>query len=327
MRRIPKKGEVSGGIYAPLPASAGLALSAKNYSIRDFPEKLLVKLPAGASFNQKIDAFYKHQGGALSLEVLREETRKRFEGNIDRINAILEKLKEKEADFSNAEQYKEQADKILAELGPGKNEAALQEVKSFYEKYKKAKSGLEEIRRRIEEEKKALSRQEEFMDKILLETNPLVLQKQLKSGFGLQAQAPGSFLPRRDLKRPGLSFHRGLWLIMVGRDARENDALLRKYVKGNDLWLHVRDFPGSYVFIKNISGKTVPLEILLDAGNLAVFYSKGRNSGKAELFYTQVKYLRRTGKKGLVIPTQEKNLSIKLDNVRLREILSDLPPL
>jgi predicted ribosome quality control (RQC) complex YloA/Tae2 family protein len=74
------------------------------------------------------------------------------------------------------------------------------------------------------------------------------------------------------------------------------------------------------VFVKQRAGKTVPLEILLDAGNLAVFYSKGRNNGAGDLFYTQVKYLRRAkdGPKGLVIPTQEKNLHIKVDEIRLR---------
>jgi predicted ribosome quality control (RQC) complex YloA/Tae2 family protein len=76
------------------------------------------------------------------------------------------------------------------------------------------------------------------------------------------------------------------------------------------------------VFIKQRAGKTVPLEILLDAGNLAVFYSKGRNSGEGDLFYTQVKYLRRAkdGPKGLVLPTQEKNLHVRVESSRLKEL-------
>jgi predicted ribosome quality control (RQC) complex YloA/Tae2 family protein len=153
-----------------------------------------------------------------------------------------------------------------------------------------------------------------------LETNPLVLHKLLKSAGAL---ARGKLPARReDSKRPGLSFRRKNWLIIVGRDASENDALLRRHVKGNDLWLHARDYPGSYVFIKQQAGKTVPLDILLDAGNLAVFYSKGRNSGEGDLFYTQVKYLRRAkdGPKGLVIPTQEKNLHVKVESARLKEL-------
>jgi predicted ribosome quality control (RQC) complex YloA/Tae2 family protein len=76
------------------------------------------------------------------------------------------------------------------------------------------------------------------------------------------------------------------------------------------------------VFIKQRPGKTVPLDILLDAGNLAVFYSRGRNNGEGDLFYTPVKYLRRVknGPKGLVTPTQEKNLHVKVETSRLREL-------
>jgi predicted ribosome quality control (RQC) complex YloA/Tae2 family protein len=159
----------------------------------------------------------------------------------------------------------------------------------------------------------------------LTETNPLVLQKKLKAGAD-HMRAGGNTVSaqakRADMKRPGLSFRRDEWLIIVGRDAAENDDLLRHHVKGNDLWLHARDYSGSYVFIKQRSGKSYPLDILLDAGNLAVFYSKGRNNGEAGLFYTPVKFLRRAknGPKGLVIPTQEKNLHIKIDEKRLKEL-------
>ncbi|MFA7112708.1 MAG: hypothetical protein WC115_04130, partial [Sphaerochaeta sp.] len=69
--------------------------------------------------------------------------------------------------------------------------------------------------------------------------------------------------------------------------------------------------------------KTVPLEVLLDAANLAIVFSKAKKEGKADLYYTQVKHLRRAkgGKTGLVLPTQEKNLSVTLDETRLARLL------
>lgn len=123
---------------------------------------------------------------------------------------------------------------------------------------------------------------------------------------------------------PGLEFESGGFRILVGRNARENDALLRRYTRGNDTWMHARDYPGGYVFIKTRPGKSIPLEVLLDAGNLALQYSKAKANGQADLYYTQVKYLRRTktGKTGLVIPTQEKNLFVKADPQRLRRLLN-----
>ena len=312
MRRLPKKKEVSGGIYIPEPPPLGGAETNREYSIREFPEDLLAEPGADASFNKKIDAFYRREGGALSLEALKEEARRKFEGSIGRLGASLERLREKEADFSEAGRYREEGDRILSEMGPPA------EAAKCYEQYKKAKAGLAEIRNQIEEEEKELAQLDETLQKFLAETNPLVLHKLLNRHRG-RTDGARSF---ESAKRPGLSFRRKDWLIIVGRDASENDSLLRKFVKGNDLWLHARDFPGSYVFIKQRPGKTVPLDILLDAGNLALFYSKGRNNGEGDLFYTPVKYLRRAknGPKGLVIPTQEKNLHVKVETNRLREL-------
>jgi len=124
---------------------------------------------------------------------------------------------------------------------------------------------------------------------------------------------------------PGLQFESNNYTILVGRNSKESDKLLRKYVKGNDSWLHVRDFPGSHVFIKNKAKKSIPLEVLLDAANLALHFSKAKNSSSADLYVTQVKYLRRSkhGLLGSVIPTQEKNLHIKLDPERISKFLGD----
>jgi predicted ribosome quality control (RQC) complex YloA/Tae2 family protein len=343
MRRLPRKQEVSGGFYNPETAQGS---SSAAYTVRDFPEDLPV--PGEASFNQKIDAFYRREGGALSLEALQAEARRKYEGSIDRVKASLERLKEKEEDFSRAERFREYGDLILSNLNLVKPGAEWLETESFdaenpgtvrvkldprkapaaqaedyYEQYRKAKSGFAEIRNQIEEDERELARLEKTLETLLLETNPLALHKLLKKG-GTDGSMVGARIRREDSKRPGLTFRRKDWLIIVGRDAAENDALLRKHVKGSDLWLHARDFPGSYVFIKHRPGKTVPLDILLDAGNLAVFYSKGRNNGEGDLFYTPVKYLRRAknGPRGLVIPTQEKNLHVKVEAERLKELES-----
>jgi predicted ribosome quality control (RQC) complex YloA/Tae2 family protein len=88
------------------------------------------------------------------------------------------------------------------------------------------------------------------------------------------------------------------------------------------MWLHTRDCAGGYIFIKNRPGKTVPLDILLYAGNLALHHSKARSQGSADLYYTHVKYLRRAknAPKGTVLPTHEKNLFITRDSERLKKL-------
>ena len=82
------------------------------------------------------------------------------------------------------------------------------------------------------------------------------------------------------------------------------------------------------MFIRSLPGKSIPLDVLLDAGNLALFYSKGKANGRGELYYTRVKYLRRAkdGPLGLVLPTQEKNLSVILDKTRLTRLQNPSVP-
>jgi predicted ribosome quality control (RQC) complex YloA/Tae2 family protein len=334
MRRLPKRGEISGGRYAPEETFSTAPERVKQYEARD--------IAGSESFNEKIDLWYAEHGSALSLEALREQARRAFDGSIARLRASLEKLRAKETDYAAAEKLKEYGDLILANLSSinkgdewletenfyngelvrirlDGRQGAPAAARQYYEQYHKAKSGLAEVRAEIGAGEQELARLEATLEQLLAETNPLSLNKRLQRGGTPPTRGAGT---AADKKRPGLSFRRHDWLIIVGRDASENDALLRRHVKGNDLWLHARDYPGSYVFIKQRSGKTVPLDILLDAGNLAIFYSKCRNNGEGDLFYTPVKFLRRAkdGPKGLVLPTQEKNLHVKLDDARLKEL-------
>jgi len=329
MRRLPKRGEITGGLYSPAYIE-NKEKPTREFKIRD--------IPGEGSFNKKIDEYYTEKGGPLSLEILREQVKQKHENSIAKISAALEKLREKEADFAGASRFKVYGDLILSNFANIKPDDKWLETEEdgkkirialeprlspaaqagiYYEQYRKAKSGISEIVREIAAGEKEINELNEKLNRLLSETNPLILAKLIKSsGFSVQTKTQS----KKEKKRPGLSFKRGDWLILVGRDANENDELLRRHVKGNDLWLHVRDYHGSYVFIKQRSGKSFPLDIMLDAGNLALFYSKGRNNREADLFYTHVKYLRRAkdGPKGLVIPTQEKNLHIKLDDERLR---------
>lgn len=334
MRRSPRRGEISGGQYTPeeslsAQADTGPTRTKRNFEVRRFE--------TSGTFNEQLDAYYAEHGGALSLEVLRDQVRKRYEGRLGRLVASLDRLREKEATYTKGNTLKEYGDIVMAnlyhiktgdawfegtnfytnervriKLDPLKSPQA--NAEAYYEQYHKAKTGLKDVVEEIQRGEAERERLETELASLLTEDNPLRLHRAL--------QKQQQLIKPEDKKRPGLTFIRQGWTLIVGRDAAENDELLRHYVKGRDLWLHARDYPGSYVFIKAKPGKTVPLDILLDAGNLALFYSKGRNNGEGDLFYTQVKFLRRAkhGPKGLVIPTQEKNLHIVLETRRLKEL-------
>ncbi|MBQ4379439.1 MAG: DUF814 domain-containing protein [Treponema sp.] len=348
--RRPAKGEKTGEKLI-LPEEKKLSQEElkeleERFNVRTFEEVDFSGLQRSAqnagtplSFNQKIDFYYSENSAKTSLESLLEQAQKWYESHRSRLAASLERLKEKRETFRNAARYKHQGDLILAfgykidgksnfleceDYDTGKiisiridpKKSAQENAAEYYETYKKQTGGLENLDYDIESAEKELENLEKQYKEIISEKNPIKLEQVLR-----KTQKPKQ---QKKKSHPGLDFFIDGWQIIVGRDATENDELLRHTVKGADMWLHTRDYHGGYVFIKNRPGKTVPLEILLYAGNLAVYFSKARKNGSADLYYTQVKHLRRAknAPKGTVLPTNEKNLFIKLDDDKIRKILN-----
>lgn len=106
--------------------------------------------------------------------------------------------------------------------------------------------------------------------------------------------------------------------IWVGKSAAKNDELTFRYANGLDCWLHVIDFPGSHVIIKS---QNPDEETLKDAAELALRYSKAKGKGKAEVGYTQCKFVSRFGKvKGKVQLAKHKVLHIALNETRWKRL-------
>lgn len=203
--------------------------------------------------------------------------------------------------------------KLNPSISPGDN------VQACYEKYRKMKKTWENAKEELQRLKESYTRLEKRYDDAISPTdNPESDIRKLKSLLQSNDTAPAPVQ-----NHPGLHVQISGWNLMVGRNAKENDELLRHYAKPNDMWFHTRDYPGGYVFVRYRKDKTVPLDIMLEAANLAAFYSKGRENSSVDLYCTQVRHLRRAknGKTGLVLPTQEKNFTIKPDPQKARNLL------
>ena len=81
--------------------------------------------------------------------------------------------------------------------------------------------------------------------------------------------------------------------IMIGRNAKNNDLLTKKYAHKEDLWLHARDVAGSHVIIKYRAGKTFPKNVIERAAELAAWYSKRRTDSLCPVTVTPKKFVRK----------------------------------
>jgi predicted ribosome quality control (RQC) complex YloA/Tae2 family protein len=104
--------------------------------------------------------------------------------------------------------------------------------------------------------------------------------------------------------------------ILVGRSTEGNDYLTVHLARSQDWWLHVQGRSGSHVVIRvpDRSGN-VPRRTLIEAAQLAAYYSQARDDGKVAVDYTLRKYVHkpRKAKPGLVTISQEKTVVVKPD--------------
>lgn len=113
--------------------------------------------------------------------------------------------------------------------------------------------------------------------------------------------------------------------ILVGRSARDNDALTLRIARGNDLWLHARGMQGSHVVVPLPSSQTEPdARTLIDAALLALHFSSARDQELAEVAWTRRKHVRKPkgAKPGSVIVSQEKTLRLRREPERLAALLA-----
>jgi predicted ribosome quality control (RQC) complex YloA/Tae2 family protein len=349
--RRPKKGEISRkpfdalapagsrpakpGSRAAAPAAASEYASTRS-ALRPYAVRAL---PGEGSFNEKLEREFHDLETSGNVERLAAAADAELAVSENKVLASLESLTLRLSEYASISRFKELGDLVTSNLhavargqrwlkvedffhGNAPVEIELkpdltpaQNAEIYYTRHRKARLG----RGKVEEE---IAHLQVTLEKIRRQRAAIASNPDPAALGTVARKAAGARKPLIDAGTPGLVFFSRSFRIIVGRTAKENDELLRRKVRGNDWWFHARDWPGAYVFVKAQPGKSLPLETMLDAATLAVHYSKGKTSGQGDVYYTQVKYLRRAkgAKKGTVLPTQEKNLHVKLDPARIERL-------
>ena len=120
-----------------------------------------------------------------------------------------------------------------------------------------------------------------------------------------QKIAPDRSRPLRYLSAEGFA-------ILVGRNARQNEIVTFDEVGPEDLWLHVRDAPGSHVVIRS-GGLPVGEDTMRAAAQLAAYYSRLRNEKGVAVAVTRRRFVTRApgGRPGLVHMRNEETLLVE----------------
>jgi len=132
-----------------------------------------------------------------------------------------------------------------------------------------------------------------------------------------KAGVSARLLPKRYLTEDGLE-------IWVGRSDEGNDYLSTRLARGNDLFFHLEGYPGSHVVLRTEGKPEAPQNSILAACELAIHFSKLKNSSRADVHVAHIKDIKKPkgAKPGLVYVLRGKTIHLRRNPNRLQSILS-----
>ncbi|MDQ0190823.1 NFACT family protein [Alicyclobacillus cycloheptanicus] len=154
------------------------------------------------------------------------------------------------------------------------------------------------------------------------ETLPEIRAELVHEGF-LNARRKAARAPKKTPpSRPQAYRSQDGFVIRVGRNNVQNDQLTFRRSRPDDLWLHVKNGPGSHVVISS-EGRPIPASTLEEAAMLAAYFSKSRDSANVAVDYTEVKHVWKPAgaRPGFALYDHHHTLFVTPDRVRLAPLL------
>ena len=280
-----------------------------------------------------IDHFYGDGNRKLKIHQRALNLKKALNQRLERYRAKLGKLKLELDTAEHAELYKIKGELILANLyrlERGMNRAMLdnyyedppvslevaldvrldpsQNAQWYYKRYNKLKTAQHVLAEQIIETKNEVQYLEEVLT--LLENSP---DGQTIEDIRNELIAQGTIrgrVPKKASRQKvsWLTFHTSEGFeVLVGKSSFQNDQLTTKIASKKDYWFHTKVIPGSHVILRT-GGKVPGEQSILEAAQIAAFYSKARLSSNVPVDYTLVKNVNKPSgaKPGMVIYVQYK---------------------
>ncbi len=269
------------------------------------------------SLSEQLDSEDKARSVATDFTGLANSARNKLKQEISRRERLLKKLDDDLAGHGNADRWKRCGDLLLANTSSARradgkifvidyydeaspeiaieadeNESVTEAAENYFRRYTKARNAQQEIETRravIEAELSDLRLKRDELESAIEAKD---IDRIADLGGRVKQPARKISAKRAEEVKGVRSFvSSDGFEILVGKKAKDNDFLTFRIAKSLDTWMHAADYPGSHVVIRNPNRKEIPHRTLLEAAQLAAFYSQGKSQPKAAVHYTQKKFV------------------------------------
>ena len=197
--------------------------------------------------------------------------------------------------------------KLDSTLSPNEN------LNIYYNRYNKSKRTIEALNERLPKIKEEVQYLEETKVYVNKETEIIGLEE---ISDELNVKKKRKIKLNKPKKRELLTFKYEDFSILVGRNSNENEEITFEKGNASDIWLHIKDLPGSHVLII-ANNYTIPDNVLLFAAKLAGFYSKSNIGDKVSIDYCEKRYVKKIkkSKPGNVTYTNNKTIDVIVEKI------------
>lgn len=280
------------------------------YETRDARERMKVKSQDLTKLLVNLSERISRKIAKQHIELKECGNREQLRINGDLLQANLYRI-ERGVNFVEVENfYDENVSLIRIKLNPAISPAA--NAQKYYKDYQKAKNAEHILAEQIAKGNAEL----EYIDSVLDTVSRAESERELAqireelTEQGYLRRQKGKQRPQSAL--PPLEFiSSDGFRINVGRNNIQNDKLTLKIANKNDMWLHTKDIHGSHTIIF-ADGKEISDTAIIEAAQLAAYYSKARESSQVPVDYALVRYVSKPSgaRPGMVIYVNNKTVYV-----------------
>ncbi|MBO8171109.1 MAG: NFACT family protein [Bacillaceae bacterium] len=237
------------------------------------------------------------------------------------ITAYMHQIKKGDKSVRVINYYEEDQPEIDIPLDPEKSPA--DNAQHYFKKYNKTKTGLKAAREQLTKTREEI----DYLEGVLVQLDQATMKEvedvreELEEQGYLRKRKPGKQDRRKKKEKPvpeRFVSSEGIE-ILVGKNNKQNEYLTNRLASSRDTWLHTKDIPGSHVVIR---AEQFGEQTLLEAAELAAYFSKARQSSQVPVDYTLIKHVKKPNgsKPGYVIYDNQKTVYVTPDEATLRRL-------
>lgn len=299
------------------------------------------------NLSQLLDMFYGEKAEKDRVKQLGNQLIKKVENEISRNQSKLAKRQQTLKDSENAEDFRRDGELLttfMAQVPRGVDSVTLenyyeenqpieiklnpalttnQNAQKYFHRYQKLKNAVKLIDAQIKEAKEEINYLESILAQLEI-AGPMdidVIREELIASGYLKKRSQKKNRQHKPSQPEKFIASDGT-PILVGKNNLQNDQLTLKKARKTDIWLHAKNIPGSHVIIKSDDPSE---ETLLEAAELAAYFSKYRQSAQVPVDYVQVKFVHKPNgaKPGFVIYENQKTLFVTPEETTIQQLRSN----